>query len=772
MQGFQDQVSSRFSYRPATRFALVAAALLCAAASVWAQEGQDDEGQDDPPSRVARLSYIGGDINFAPAGENDWSDATLNRPLIEGDRLMTGQDARAEMELGSARLRIGAQTGFSLLNLDDNTVQIELTDGTLNLQVQSLDSGETYEVDTPTIAFVVDRPGEYRIDVTPNGDSTSISVFNGKGTIYGEGGAKRELAGSQTWRFNKSDLSDVVGMPLRASDDFDRWCFSRNDPKRGAVAVRRVAPEVVGYRDLDEYGDWDSEPEYGDIWYPRTVVTDWAPYRYGHWVWIDPWGWTWVDDAPWGFAPFHYGRWVYARNRWGWCPGPVHVRPVYAPALVAFVGGANWSVSVSSGRPVGWFPLGPRDVYCPPYRVTRRYFNNVNVTNVRVHNDVHVTNVYNNYYRNGRIDRTRVDNMHYANRGVRGATTVVSQDTFVRARPVGREHLRLNDDEVARASVTPAVDFKPTRQSLGRNENRGRNLPKPAAVFDRAVVARNTPPPTRASFTERQAQIERNRGPMDREQLRQSSRRPALAERNVSPSKPAPASTFRPSASEDRAQEARVPDPIRSRRDTPSSGRERQGELPSSRYAPGRNADRSANSRMERDSDRRDSRDSAAARDRQRLESTPDRSARDQAQQPRTAVEAPAARDRGRVIRAPDTRSDTRDEPSRERRNGNRDNPPAQRDLGEVIRAPRTDREPRATDSPRPPRNEARTVEPSLPRSQAVPERAPAPADMRERRDMREPQQARREVERQPREQRGGDDRGGGREQRSRDWNR
>ena len=91
----------------------------------------------------------------------------------------------------------------------------------------------------------------------------------------------------------------------------------------------------------------------------------WAPYRYGHWAWVNPWGWTWVDDAPWGYAPFHYGRWVFVGGAWGWVPGPVvgrKWRPVYSPALVAWAGGPSFGVSIGigAGPAVGWFALGPR----------------------------------------------------------------------------------------------------------------------------------------------------------------------------------------------------------------------------------------------------------------------------------------------------------------------------------------------------------------------------------------------------------------------------
>src|SRR5664279_5923051 len=73
-------------------------------------------------------------------------------------------------------------------------------------------------------------------------------------------------------------------------------------------------------------------PTYGNVWMPTSVQSGWAPYHNGHWVWVAPWGWTWVDDAPWGYAPFHYGRWVSLRGNWGWVPGPINYQPVYAPA--------------------------------------------------------------------------------------------------------------------------------------------------------------------------------------------------------------------------------------------------------------------------------------------------------------------------------------------------------------------------------------------------------------------------------------------------------
>ncbi|MGA9423262.1 MAG: DUF6600 domain-containing protein, partial [Rhodanobacteraceae bacterium] len=321
----------------------------------------------DAPGRVARLSHVDGDVSFQPAGEDQWVQAQINRPLTTGEQLYADRDSRAELEIGAATLRLDSGSTFNLLNLDDSFAQMELTEGVLNLSVERVFAGQSYEVDTPTLAFVVNRAGEYRIDIAPNGDSTMVTVFDGAGDVYGESNASYRVDAGRSYRFHDSALRDYEVLDLPRADDFDRWCAERNQRYEDSISRRYVSDEVIGYQDLDNYGTWDSVETYGSVWFPTRVEADWAPYSSGHWAWIDPWGWSWVDSAPWGFAPFHYGRWAYVRNRWGWIPGPINVRPIYAPALVAFVGGGNFSVNLSlgGGGPVGWFPLGPRDVYVP-----------------------------------------------------------------------------------------------------------------------------------------------------------------------------------------------------------------------------------------------------------------------------------------------------------------------------------------------------------------------------------------------------------------------
>ncbi|NCT67722.1 MAG: hypothetical protein GXC76_08765 [Rhodanobacteraceae bacterium] len=481
----------------------------------------------DPPDRVARVSFLRGNVSFQPAGDNRWVQVSLNRPLVTGDQLYTDRDSRAELDVGGAAVRLDERTSFSLLNLDDNLAQIELTEGVLRLSVRRLASGQSYEVDTPTLAFVADQPGDYRIDIAPQGDSTMVTVFAGGGDVYGQDNASYSVRAGNSYRFNDSALRDYEVLDLPRPDDFDRWVDSRSQRYERSVSARYVSDSVIGYADLDDYGSWSTAPEYGAVWYPSSVSVGWAPYRNGYWSWVDPWGWTWIDAAPWGFAPFHYGRWAYIGNRWGWCPGPRHVASIYAPAMVAFVGGGGWgaSISIGGGGPVGWFPLGPRDVYVPWYRASRDYFTNVNVRNTTIINNTYITNVYNDYSR-GRP----VTGVNYAYRANAAAFTAVPRDAFVGGRPVANARVQVNAGNLRNAQVVSQVAIAPTRASfVAANARAATALPREAAL-DRGVIARTAPPPRPAPIATRLQAIERNNArPLDTTQLREIAR-PAAGE--------------------------------------------------------------------------------------------------------------------------------------------------------------------------------------------------------------------------------------------------
>jgi hypothetical protein len=472
---------------------------------------------DDPPSRVARLSYAHGSVSFNPGGTDDWVSAVVNRPLTTGDKLWTDNGARAELHIGSAAIRLSSNTGFSFLNLDDRMTQIRLTEGTLNLRVRRLDQDETFEIDTPNLAFSILRPGNYKINVNEAGDSTFVTVRDGEGEVTG-GGSAYTIHSRETGTFAGIDQLDAdIERFGNDDDDFDRWSRDRDRREDRSQSSRYVSSDVIGYEDLDDNGGWRPVPEYGTVWFPHTTIVGWAPYRYGHWVWISPWGWTWVDDAPWGFAPFHYGRWVTVGGVWGWVPCPPrremdveYVRPVYAPALVAWVGGPHFSVGIGigggGGGGVAWFPLGPREVYEPSYHVSRTYVTNVNVSNTTVNNTV-----VNNYYNNVIVNRN-VTNITYVNQTAPNGVTATSQQNFTSAQPVGRNMMRVDRREVESAQVhatTPTVT--PQQRSVLGAGATGAARP-PARLEEREVVAKTPPPPAPDSFVKQQQEIRANGG--------------------------------------------------------------------------------------------------------------------------------------------------------------------------------------------------------------------------------------------------------------------
>jgi hypothetical protein len=485
---------------------------------------------DDPPSRVARLSYIQGYVSFQPGGTGDWVDATVNRPLTTGDQLWSDSGSRAALHIGSASIHLSEYTGFSFLNLTDNTAQIQLTTGTLRIRVKRLGDGENFEVDTPNLAFTILRPGIYKISVNSAGNTTVIEDRRGEGEVTGGGSAYSLEEGdvatfSGTYQLNADFeyLSDY-------EDDFERWSEQRDHHEDISISVRYVSDDAIGYDDLDDNGGWRPVPGYGMIWFPHTVVVGWAPYHYGHWAYVAPWGYTWIDDAPWGFAPFHYGRWINAGGGWGWVPcaprpavvvfGAVYVRPVYAPALVAWIGGPHFGIGLSVGVSVGvgWFPLGPREVYVPSYPVSRNYVNNVNVSNTTVN-----TTVVNNYYTNVVVNKTvNVTNVTYVNQRVPGAVMATTTQAFSSGQPVAHNVVRVNAAEVASAPVNAITPPAVPQRAAVLGGRAPANVQPPAAVQARAVVAKTPPPPPPPTFEKRQAAIQSNGGrPLSVAQVRQ-----------------------------------------------------------------------------------------------------------------------------------------------------------------------------------------------------------------------------------------------------------
>ena len=495
----QEKVGASIMHKSRKKFcywsALLGLALTTMIMLPTRSAAQDDQPQDDPPTRVARLGYMEGSVSFQPAGETEWVGAVPNRPMTTGDQLWADKGSRAELQLGSASIRLSENSGISFLNLDNDTVQIQLSSGTINISVRRLGENDDFEIDTPNQAFTILQPGRYRVEASADGSYTVVSVRVGEGQATG-GGQSFDLRAGQRGTFSGTDTLSANVEPIYGFDTFDNWSEDRDHRYDSSRSAQYLSRDVVGYDDLDDQGDWRDDSNYGHVWYPQVAV-GWAPYHTGHWDWIDPWGYTWVDDSSWGYAPFHYGRWVSVGGRWGWIPGPVAVQAVYAPALVVFIGaGGGW------GGNVGWFPLGPREVWVPSYHVSAGYMNQVNISNTTV-NITTVTNVYNTTV----INRTTtITNVTYANRSVQGAVTAVPQGAFASAQPVARAAVTVNAQQIAAASVSARVAVAPTRQAVlgAKASTAGHVTAPPAAVMNRQVIAKKTPPPPPVPFAARQ----------------------------------------------------------------------------------------------------------------------------------------------------------------------------------------------------------------------------------------------------------------------------
>lgn len=405
---------------------------LCGASAAWA----------DPPGRVGRVSYLSGTVSFFSDQEDGWQAARLNYPVTSQNSLWTEPGGRAEFRVGATALRIDHDTVLDVQVLNDDQTVLFLQRGTANIRIGVFEQRDVYRVLTPDGQIALRSRGIYRIEADPDRNETRVTAFQGKARIEA-GAASVNAEAGRTLILRKSDGRPTIAFEHVARTDFDDWAQTR-DERWDSPNVAHVSPHMTGYEDLDQYGSWIEESEYGRVWVPRSVSDDWAPYRYGQWRYVRPWGWTWVDDSPWGFAPFHYGRWVHVRGRWGWWPGNRIYRPIYSPALVAWVGRPGWNVSFSSGHGpgIGWLPLAPYEAFVPWYTSNNVYIHNINY--IYVNRPVVVR-----------------PPTHYAN--LKPGATIVPTNTFHSGAPVWRNRGRLSGESVASVPVVQDGSLLPQR---------------------------------------------------------------------------------------------------------------------------------------------------------------------------------------------------------------------------------------------------------------------------------------------------------------------
>lgn len=439
-----------------------------------------------PPPSVARPSYLKGNVSYHRGDQpgSRWTELAFNTPLMTGDALYASQGGKAEVELGLGNVaQIAGQSELDLVDLSHTVTQLGIPAGDVDVRVRGLPQGHDVEVDTPSAAATVNAAGSYRISATARG--ASFDVIRG-GLDVAVDGRRIDVSPGESLHVGTGTSPSWSVGPLGPPSPFDRWAGLRDaryDESRGS---RYVNPLVMGVSSLDGAGAWHRVPTYGYVWTPDDVPNDWAPYQDGDWIWEDPFGWTWVSFEPWGWAPFHYGRWVYDDDDWCWVPPPpawydappvcADISPFYAPALVGFVGGDDWSLGLSFGGPcIGWFPLGPGDPYYYPWEP----------------------------------EPAGLD-VDYVNEHVAGAVTVIHRDRF------GRGRFRRIRVPRARLGRPPVMGLRPrgvlpTREGLTPYPHHflpPRAVP-PARLRDRSLVARLRPPPHPVSFRRELAVMKR-----------------------------------------------------------------------------------------------------------------------------------------------------------------------------------------------------------------------------------------------------------------------
>jgi hypothetical protein len=424
---------------------------------------------DDPPARVGRVALTQGQVSIGGDVGAEMNPAQVNWPVTTGTMLTTAAGARTELRIGSTSIRLDGDSSLEVVELDDDSIRLRLHYGSASVRIANADVLRGFELVTPQARIHLQQPGRVRIDAERVRDTSAVNVFDGAALVE-SGGSQLTVRAGKRAEVTDDDMRTAGAV----QDGFDSWSAARDKLEDRAASSRYVTTEMTGYEDLDRYGSWRTDSEYGPLWTP-SVAADWVPYRDGSWTWIDPWGWTWVDNAPWGYAPFHYGRWVQVNRRWAWAPGSRAEHLVWAPALVGWVGGADWNITFRdrSRRPgFGWYPLTPHDRYVPSWHASD---NHEHWLNSHVRPDPH----------RGRDYRPQ-------------GLTVVPHDRFgpgrgvnVRTAPIATVAPSMGRDGVPLSSAPPAPPNRPHRGNMadrdhdGRPDRRETNYANPATRVDR-----------------------------------------------------------------------------------------------------------------------------------------------------------------------------------------------------------------------------------------------------------------------------------------------
>ncbi len=293
-----------------------------------------DENADEPAARVARIKFIEGDAQLKRIDGEEWEKAALNLPMVEGDELQTFEGARVEIQFDNETyLRMDENSIVKIVSLGDEGTALSISRGTALFSVLTFDTDAGYlEIDAPQTTVAITGEGKYRIDAGDEFDRTvSVSVWDGGTARLYTLDSGFSLKNDQTATMNLDGTYAgkwEVARSLQSFNDFDQWSADRDDLISKSLADAHYGKyydsNIYGADELNDNGSWQYDNSYGYLWrpYDRAIsgYNDWSPYRYGHWRWLPYYGWTWVNDEPWGWSTYHYGRWIFLNGHWFWTP--------------------------------------------------------------------------------------------------------------------------------------------------------------------------------------------------------------------------------------------------------------------------------------------------------------------------------------------------------------------------------------------------------------------------------------------------------------------
>jgi hypothetical protein len=275
----------------------------------------------DPPARVGRLAQLSGTVSFHTSDQDQWTRATLNYPVTSGNSFWTEPKAHAALEVGANRLYLDPSTELDLGTLNDESLVASLPQGGVFLSLAVASSNDQYEIDTPRGTVTLSEPGGYEVVAGDSDNPTVVTVLKGSaefaagnvhltvdarqsaavwgsdqiyitmGVAQDDGlvryvrAQERPYAAAQT----RPPAPPAAQAPARQpppSVPYDTTGAGNDQPPPGEPASYE-APTMTGYQDLDRYGRWHDTPSYGRVWFP-DVRPGWAPYRDGHWAYVQP----------------------------------------------------------------------------------------------------------------------------------------------------------------------------------------------------------------------------------------------------------------------------------------------------------------------------------------------------------------------------------------------------------------------------------------------------------------------------------------------------